>query len=62
MSFRAKLSLIFVLAVIGSVCVVAYGVTRYTHAEIKPHIEAYRAAIRSATPSPCERADSQAIR
>jgi two-component system nitrogen regulation sensor histidine kinase NtrY len=30
MSFRAKLSLIFVLTVIGSVGVVAYGVTRYT--------------------------------
>jgi two-component system, NtrC family, nitrogen regulation sensor histidine kinase NtrY len=32
MSFRNKLSLIFVLTVIGSVCVVAYGVTRYTQA------------------------------
>src|SRR5580704_13193756 len=32
MSFRTKLSLIFVLTVIGSVCVVAYGVTRYTQA------------------------------
>jgi len=30
MSFRAKLSLIFILTVVGSVCVVAYGVTRYT--------------------------------
>lgn len=30
MSFRTKLSLIFVLAVVGSVCVVAYGVTHYT--------------------------------
>jgi two-component system, NtrC family, nitrogen regulation sensor histidine kinase NtrY len=32
MSFRAKLSLIFVLTIVGSVCVVAYGVTRYTQA------------------------------
>ena len=30
MSFRTKLSLIFILTVVGSVCVVAYGVTRYT--------------------------------
>src|SRR6204780_2564160 len=32
MSFRTKLSLIFVLTIVGSVCVVAYGVTRYTQA------------------------------
>ena len=32
MSFRAKLSLIFVLTIVGSVCVVAYGMTRYTQA------------------------------
>jgi two-component system nitrogen regulation sensor histidine kinase NtrY len=32
MSFRTKLSLIFVLTVVGSVCVVAYGVTHYTQA------------------------------
>ncbi|HEY2820332.1 MAG TPA: HAMP domain-containing sensor histidine kinase [Candidatus Acidoferrum sp.] len=32
MSFRAKLSVIFLLTVVGSVCVVAYGVTRYTTA------------------------------
>jgi two-component system nitrogen regulation sensor histidine kinase NtrY len=32
MSFRTKLSLIFILTVIGSVCVVAYGVTRFTQA------------------------------
>ena len=30
MSFRAKISLIFLLTVVGSVCIVAYGVTRYT--------------------------------
>ena len=30
MSFRTKLSLIFVLTVVGSVCAVAYGVTHYT--------------------------------
>jgi two-component system nitrogen regulation sensor histidine kinase NtrY len=30
MSFRTKLSLIFLLTVVGSVCVVAYGVTHYT--------------------------------
>jgi len=32
MNFRTKLSLIFVLTVVGSVCVVAYGVTHYTQA------------------------------
>jgi two-component system nitrogen regulation sensor histidine kinase NtrY len=32
MSFRTKLSLIFLLTVVGSVCVVAYGVTHYTQA------------------------------
>ncbi len=32
MSFRTKLSLIFVLTIVGSVCVVAFGVTRYTQA------------------------------
>ena len=32
MSFRTKLSLIFVLTIVGSVCVVAYGVTHYTQA------------------------------
>ena len=32
MSFRTKLSLIFVLTVVGAVCVVAYGVTHYTQA------------------------------
>ena len=32
MSFRTKLSLIFLLTVVGSVSVVAYGVTRYTQA------------------------------
>jgi two-component system, NtrC family, nitrogen regulation sensor histidine kinase NtrY len=32
MSFRTKLSLFFVLTVVGSVCAVAYGVTRYTRA------------------------------
>ena len=32
MSFRTKLSLIFVLTILGAVCVVAFGVTRYTQA------------------------------
>ncbi|HEY4906185.1 MAG TPA: HAMP domain-containing sensor histidine kinase [Candidatus Acidoferrum sp.] len=41
MSFRTKLSLIFVLTVIGSVCVVAYGVTRYTQAAFE-EIDAQR--------------------
>ena len=34
----------------GAAGVGVLGVTRYTHAEIKPHIDAYRAAIRTATP------------
>jgi signal transduction histidine kinase len=43
MSFRTKLSLIFVLTVIGSVCVVAYGVTRYTQAAFE-EMDAQRTA------------------
>jgi signal transduction histidine kinase len=43
MSFRNKLSLIFVLTVIGSVCVVAYGVTRYTQAAFE-EMDAQRTA------------------
>jgi Luciferase-like monooxygenase len=34
----------------GEAGVGVLGVTRYTHAEIRPHIEAYRAAIRTAAP------------
>ena len=34
----------------GAAGVGVLGVTRYTHAEIKPHVAAYRAAIRNATP------------
>ncbi len=34
----------------GAAGVGVLGVTRYTHDEIKPHIDAYRAAIRTATP------------
>ncbi len=34
----------------GAAGVGVLGVTRYTHAEIKPHVAAYRAAIRTATP------------
>ena len=43
MSFRTRLSLIFVLTVIGSVCVVAYGVTRYTQAAFE-EMDAQRTA------------------
>jgi alkanesulfonate monooxygenase SsuD/methylene tetrahydromethanopterin reductase-like flavin-dependent oxidoreductase (luciferase family) len=35
----------------GAAGVGVLGVTRYTHAEIKPHVEAYRAAIRAADPA-----------
>jgi two-component system, NtrC family, nitrogen regulation sensor histidine kinase NtrY len=45
MSFRTKLSLIFVLTVIGSVCVVAYGVTRYTQAAFEEMDSQRTAAI-----------------
>ena len=34
----------------GAAGVGVLGVTRYTHAEIRPHVEAYRAAIATATP------------
>jgi alkanesulfonate monooxygenase SsuD/methylene tetrahydromethanopterin reductase-like flavin-dependent oxidoreductase (luciferase family) len=34
----------------GAAGVGVLGVTRYTHAEVKPHVDAYRNAIRAATP------------
>ncbi len=35
----------------GAAGVGVIGVTRYTHAEVKPHVEAYRAAIKAADPA-----------
>ena len=35
----------------GAAGVGVLGVTRYTHAEVKPHVEAYRAAIKAADPA-----------
>src|SRR5882724_5564070 len=35
----------------GAAGVGVIGVTRYTHAEVRPHVEAYRAAIKAADPA-----------